>query len=142
MASRKLVPWCVVWSFSHLSLLFISIKLPCMEWSCNVWAGAPSWYLELLYKLQKMTRRTVGPSLAAYLEPLGWNVASLSLFCRYYFGRCSSELAQFHVLILEGVLLIILIDCLFFVLLFVDVTRMSMSTVSSLAQLDTGILCL
>ena len=40
--------------------------------------------------------RTVGPSLAASLEPLAHrrNVASLSLFYRYYFGRCSSELAQ------------------------------------------------
>ena len=39
---------------------------------------------------------TVGPSLAASLEPLDHcrNVASLSLFYRYYFGRCSSELAQ------------------------------------------------
>ena len=40
--------------------------------------------------------KTVGPSLAASLEPLAQcrNVASLSLFYRYYFGRCSSELAQ------------------------------------------------
>ena len=40
--------------------------------------------------------RTAGPSLAASLEPLAHrrNVASLSLFCRYCFGRCSSELAQ------------------------------------------------
>ena len=40
--------------------------------------------------------RIVGPSLAASLEPLAHhrNVASLSLFYRYYFGRCSSELAQ------------------------------------------------
>ena len=40
--------------------------------------------------------RTVGASLAASLEPLAHrgNVASLSLFYRYYFGRCSSELAQ------------------------------------------------
>ena len=32
----------------------------------------------------------------ASLEPLAHrrNVASLSLFCRYYFDRCSSELAQ------------------------------------------------
>ena len=38
----------------------------------------------------------IGPSLAASLEPLAHrrNVASLSLFYRYYFGRCSSELAQ------------------------------------------------
>ena len=62
----------------------------------SCWAGAPSCYLELLDKLQKRICRTVGPSLAASLEPLAHcrNVASLSLFCRYYFGRCSSELAQ------------------------------------------------
>ena len=36
------------------------------------------------------------PSLAAFLEPLAHfgKVASLSLFYRYYFGRCSSELAH------------------------------------------------
>ena len=67
-----------------------------MEYCCHVWAGAPIYYLELLDKLQKRICRTVGPSLATSLEPLAHrrNVASLSLFCRYYFGRCSSELAQ------------------------------------------------
>ena len=52
--------------------------------------------LDLLDKLQKRICRIVGPSLAASLEPLAHrrNVASLSLFYRYYFGRCSSELAQ------------------------------------------------
>ena len=51
---------------------------------------------ELLDKLQKWICRIVGNSLAASLEPLAHhrNVASLSLFCRYYFGWCSSELAQ------------------------------------------------
>ena len=69
---------------------------PCMEYCCHVWAGALSCYFELLDKLQKWICRTVGPSLAASLEPLAHhrNVASLSLFYRYYFGRCSSELAQ------------------------------------------------
>ena len=45
---------------------------------------------------QLLLCRIVGPSLAFSLEPLanGRNVASLSLFYRYYFGRCSSELAQ------------------------------------------------
>ena len=76
--------------------LYKSIIRPCMEYCCHVWAGAPSCYLELLDKLQKRICRTVGPSLAASLEPLAHrrNVASLSLFYRYYFGRCSSELAQ------------------------------------------------
>ena len=62
----------------------------------NVWAGAPSCYLELLDKLQKQICRTVGPSLAASLEPLAHrqNVPSLSLFYMYYFDRCSSEPAE------------------------------------------------
>ena len=60
----------------------------------------------------------VGPSLAASLEPLA------------------------HFLFLEGSLLIILIDCMIFLSPFLDVTRMSMSTVSFLAQLNSGILCL
>ena len=76
--------------------LYKSTKRSCMKYCCHVWAGAPSCYLELLDKLQKRICRTVGPSLTASLEPLAHrgNVASLSLFCRYYFGRCSSELAQ------------------------------------------------
>ena len=67
-----------------------------MEYCCRVWAGAPSCYLQLLNKLQKRMCRTVGPSLATSLESLAHrrNVASLSLFYRYYFSRCSSELAQ------------------------------------------------
>ena len=67
-----------------------------MEYCCHIWAGALSCYMELLDKLQKQICRTVGPSLAASLEPLAHcqNVASLSIFYRYYFGRCSSELAQ------------------------------------------------
>ena len=69
---------------------------PCTEYCCHVWARAPSCYLELLNKVQKKICRTVGPSLAASLEPLAHHqhVASLSLFFRYYFGKCSSELAQ------------------------------------------------
>ena len=67
-----------------------------MEYCCHVWADAPSCYLELLDKLQKRIRRTVSPSLVTSLEPLAHpqNVASLSLFYKYCFGRCSSELAK------------------------------------------------
>ena len=58
--------------------LYKSTIRPCMEYCCHVWAGAPSCYLELLDKLQKRICRTVGPSLAASLEPLAnrRNVAS------------------------------------------------------------------
>ena len=76
--------------------LYKSTIRPCMEYYCHIWAGVPSCYLELLDKLQKRICRTVSPSLAASLEPLAHcrNMACLSLFYRYYFGRCSSELAQ------------------------------------------------
>ena len=66
---------------------------PCVEYCSHVWPNAPKTKLQ---KLQKRTCRTVGPSLNTSLEPLAHrrNVASLSRFCRYYFGRCSSELAR------------------------------------------------
>ena len=69
---------------------------PCMEYCCYIWTGAPSCYLGLLDKLQKRICRIFGLSLTASLEPLAHrrNLASLSLFCGYYFGRRSLELAQ------------------------------------------------
>ena len=50
--------------------LYKSTIRPCMEYCCHVCAGAPSCYLELLDKLQKLIYRPVSPSLAASLEPL------------------------------------------------------------------------
>ena len=87
---RKLQSWFALWSFLLLRLLCISINLP----YGYVWNTSS--YLELLDKLQKRICRTVGPSLAASIEPLAHrrNVASLSLFYMYYFGRYSSELAE------------------------------------------------
>ena len=80
---RKLELWFLLWSFFR----------PYMESCCHVWAGAPRCYLEMLaIKLQKWICRTVGPSLELFAHY--WNVASLSLFCRHYFSRCSSELAH------------------------------------------------
>ena len=76
------------------SMKFLSTKValylykcairPCMQYCCHFWSGVPSCYLELLDKLRKWISRTVGPSLAASLEPLAnrRNVASLSLFYR------------------------------------------------------------
>ena len=76
--------------------LYKSTIRPCMVYRCQVWAGGPSYYVELMDKLQKRLWGTVTPSLAASLEPLTpcRIVASLSLFYRYYFGRCSFEVAQ------------------------------------------------
>ena len=67
-----------------------------MQCCCDVWAGFPNCYLEILDKLQKQICWTVGSSLAASLKPLAHcrNVVTLSLFYKHYFDRCSSELAQ------------------------------------------------
>ena len=116
----------------------------CMEYCYHVWAGACSCYLDLLDKLQKRICRIVGLSLAASLEPLAHrrNVASLSLFYSIILvDVLQNWLNWFHFLFLEGGLLVILKDCMIFLSPFLDVTRMSMSTVSLLAQLNSGILC-
>ena len=147
----KLEPWKIEALIRSMKFLSPEVVLylykftiwPSMKYCCHIWARAPSWYFEMLDKLQKWIWRMICPSLAACLEPL-WhrrNVASLSLFSKYYFGRCSSELAH-HFLILEVGLIVILVDCMIFLSPLLDVIRMSMSTVSFLAQLDSGIFCL
>ena len=98
---RKLGPWFILWRFFLLKLLYEATIEPCMEHCCDVWAGAPSCYSELL---QKRICRTAGSLLVASFEPLHirQNIASSSLFYRYYSGRCSSEMALnwFHFLFL------------------------------------------
>ena len=120
-----------------LHLYKSTIQLYC----CHVWTGAPSCYLDLLDKLQKQICRTVGPSLAASFEPLAHrqNVASLVITI---VDVHLNWLNWFHFLILKVGLIITLIDCMIFLSPFVDVTRISMSTVSFLTRLDSGILCL
>ena len=72
-ASKKI--GALIRSMKFLSLevalyLYKSTIRPCMEYCCHVWVGAPSCYLDLLDKLEKPICRIVGPSLAAFLEPL------------------------------------------------------------------------
>ena len=107
-----------------------------MEYCCHVWAGVPSCYLELLDKLQKQICRTVGRSLSVSLDSLAHckNVANLSLFYKYYLGRCSSGLAQLVPVSYSDRLhdfSVTIPRC------FKD---MFMSTVFFLAQLDSGTL--
>ena len=83
--------------FAEVALhLYKSTISRCMEYCCQTWAGTPSCYLELLDKLQKKIWRNVSSSISFPIEPLAHhrNVVCLSLFYRYYFERCSSELAE------------------------------------------------
>ena len=107
--------------------LYKSTIRPCMEYCCHVWAGAPSCYLELLDKLQKRICRTVGPSVAASLEPLAhrWNVANLGI---NLVDILQNWLNWFHFLFLEGGLLVTLTDCMNFLSPFLDVTRVSVDS--------------
>ena len=120
--------------------LYNSTIRPCHV-CCHVWAGAPNCCLELLNKLQKRICMTVGPSLAASLEPSAHrrNVASLILFYRYYFGRCSSELTELVPLPYSRGKSTRYSDRLHD---FSDTIPRCYKDVYFLAQLDSGILCL
>ena len=116
-----------------------------MEYCCHNWAGAPNYYSDMLDKLKKRIFRTVDLSLDATLESLArrQNIASLSLFYRYYFSWCSSDVAKLvplNFLILMTDPLLIQIGCIRFLSPFLDVIRMSLSTGSFHTELDSGIL--
>ena len=80
----------------------------------------------MLDKLQKQIRGTIGPLLAGSLEPLAHcgNVARLNFSIGISLVDFDLNwLNWFHVLILEGGLLVIQIDCMIFLSPFLDDTR-------------------
>ena len=102
-----------------------------MEYCCHVWAGAPNCYLELLDKLQKW--------ISSLLKCSQFK----SLFYRYYFGRCSSELAELVPLPYSRGRSACYSDRLYdFSATIPKCYENLKSTVSFLVQLDSGILCL
>ena len=65
--------------------LYKSTIWSCMEYCYHVWAGAPSWWFELLEKLQKKRIcRTVGPSFAPSHEPITTPIAHILPFSQLY----------------------------------------------------------
>ena len=139
-ASRKI--WALILSMKIFPpeiapYLYKFTILPCMEYCCYVWAGAPNCSLELLEKLQNRICRTVGPWLIVEMWP-----AYVFSICITLVDVLQNWLNWFHFLFLEVGLLVILIDCKILWLPFLNVTRMSTSTVSLLAQLDSRIVYL
>ena len=88
-ASRYLPPESILY-------LYKSTIRSLMEYCCHLWAGAPKTHLQLLDRVEKRAKNLIGQPLANELLPLSVrrDVASLSLFYRYYFGRCSSALSE------------------------------------------------
>ena len=108
-----------------------------MEYYCNVWAGAPSSYLESLNKLQKQICRKVGPSLNACFEALAHlrNEASFSIDITLL-DLHPNWLSWFHFLNLEGGLLVILINCMNFLSPLLDATRMTLEFAYRMLSFD------
>ena len=69
-----------------------------MEYCCHVWAYAPSCYLELMDKLQKGICSTVGPSLAASLEPLGHRDQALNMIRHLVCGNNENWLLKLNLI--------------------------------------------
>ena len=81
---------------SNESILYLykSQIRPKMEYCSHVWGGAARSSLNILDRLQHRMKYLVGEELYSTLQPLSHrrNVASLSLFYRYFHGKCSDEL--------------------------------------------------
>ena len=83
-------------STQRLTLYKAQVR-PLLEYCSHVWGGAASTTLALLDRVQKKAIRFIGDlNLTDKLQSLHHRrcVASLSLFYRYYFGKCSAELAS------------------------------------------------
>ena len=112
--------------------LYKSTIRPWMEYCCHVWTGAASCYLGLLDKLQKEYAQLLVLHLLLLLNP--WLIVKMWPVEVFYLGITLVDVLQnwlywFHFLFLEGGLLVILIDCMIFLSPFLDVARMSMSTI-------------
>lgn len=91
-------------------------------------------------KIQTWLCRTVDPTFVGSPEPLahGRNIVSRSLFCKYYFGESSSELAELVPFLYScgRCTRALIISCVVFLLSLLNV---SLPTVSFLVHLDSDI---
>ena len=113
--------------------LIQSIKFLSPEVTLYLYKSTIRSCVEYCYRLQKRVCRTVGLSLAGPLGRLahhGMQQVDVHL----------NWLNWFHFLVPQGGPFVILLGCMTLLSLFQDHLRMSMSTISFLAQLDFGIL--
>ena len=70
---------------------------PSLEYCSHIWSSVPKHTLGLLDSIQKRAIRLIAnPELTRHLDSLEHRrkVADLCLYYRYYYGKCSSELAN------------------------------------------------
>ena len=125
---------------------FLSPEVALYLHKSTICACAPSCYLKLLKRICK--NEYVGLLVLHFLLLLNpWLIIEMWPAKVFSIGITLVNvlwnwLNWFHFLFVKGGILIILIGLMIFLPSFLDVTRMSMSTVSFLSQLDSGVLCL
>ena len=132
LSPKKLEPWFVLWRVFLLRLLFISINLLFRLKRNNV----PSSWLVFLAATWSFTS-----SLSSTFD---WSLKCIQpeSFLLFSINLVDIQMNQFLCLILVGSPLFILIGCINYQLLFLNVIRMSLSKMSFLSQPDIGTLCL
>ena len=82
---------------SQLLMIYKAQIRPVLEYCSHIWSAAPKHTLKLLDSVQKRAIRLVGDtSLTNSLTTLEHRrkISDLSLFYRYFHGRCSSEMSS------------------------------------------------
>ena len=82
-------------SSDQLLKLYIGLIRPCLEYCSHIWGGSN--YASVLDRVESKAIRLINnKNLTDPLDPLSLRrkVVSLSLFYRYYFSHCSSEISD------------------------------------------------
>ena len=76
----------------HLLTLYKAQNRPCLEYDSHLWRGASKYFLASLDTIQKRAIRLIDDSALTDSLAHRRNVSALSLYYRYYHGRCYDEL--------------------------------------------------
>ena len=82
---------------SDLRDIYVSYIRPKMEYNCHIWAGASKTTLDYLDRVQNRAIKLINNAeVANTLDSLEHrrNVACITLFYRYFHGRCSLEVSE------------------------------------------------
>ena len=81
----------------QLCLIYKSFIRPCMEYCCHIWGAAAKSSLDLLDRVQKRAIRLINNTeITDRLDSLQHrrDVADLSIFYKYIYGKCSKEVYE------------------------------------------------